>query len=132
MTDKLPAPEICHYCDGDIEFVHNSKIYGKAYGKWPYAYLCTECGAYVGVHPNTKLPLGYVADSETRKARINAKQPFFSMVKLRFSGNKGNAYKWLAKTLRIDPKECHFGMFDIERCHLAQKAIKKKINEIHT
>lgn len=108
--------------------VNNSMIYGRPYGKWLYAYLCHSCNSYVGVHPNTKIPLGHLADLATRKARIRSKKPFFDMVKSHFSGNRGNAYKWLAKEMNIDSSECHFGMFDIEMCQKAQALIENKIS----
>lgn len=29
---------------------------------------------------------------------------------------RAQAYKWLASSLGIEPKNCHIGMFDVETC----------------
>lgn len=116
VRDRLPPPTACPYCGGPVELVANDLIYGRKYGRWPYAYLCEPCDAYVGLHPVTDLPLGTLADAETRKARKRAKEPFMRLVDARFAGDRVAAYAWLAEQLRIDPRLCHFAMFSADRC----------------
>lgn len=112
VKHRLAIPTVCNICNHkSISLVRNSDIYGKSYGLWPYAYLCGACGAYVGLHPDTDLPLGTLADKHTRDARIAAKRPFFTVVRL-FGGDRGRAYAWLSAKAEIPLELCHFSMFD--------------------
>lgn len=108
----LPIPKSCNICDGLVELVPNSEVYdGRSFGMWPYCYLCRSCGAYVGLHPDTDLPLGFLADASTREARRAAKIPFKLLERLHFK-DRSAAYAWLARASGIDPVWCHFSMFD--------------------
>lgn len=105
----------------------HEEIYGRDYSDWPYAYLCESCGAYVGLHPFTAIPLGTLADKKTRDARKNCKAPFESLWRTgRMSRNQ--AYQWLAGKLGIPVNECHFGWFTAEQC---ETAMKHCINELN-
>lgn len=118
VKNPLPAPEVCK-CGGKVELVKNSEIYGREYGEWPWAYFCRDCDSYVGLHPFTNIPLGTLADKETREARKDAKNPFERLFK---SGRmtRNEAYQALAKKMGIDVGECHFGWFDIDQCKKAK------------
>lgn len=117
VKDRLHAPLICHCCNQyGVKLVNNSEVYnGRSFGKWPYVYLCPHCRAYVGLHPDTDLPLGTMADSFTRDARKHAKAPFSTLVRVRFNRDRDKAYTWLADSLNIPRRECHFAMMDEER-----------------
>lgn len=121
-VDVLPIPKRCHICGGEhITLERNSVVYnGKKYGDWPYIYLCNGCRAYVGLHPETDLPLGTLADEDTRQARKLCKEPF---EKLWRSGKLGRneAYKKLADFLGIPKNECHFAWFTTEMCYEARE-----------
>lgn len=120
VKNRLPAPTECPYCAGAVKIVSNAEIYsGKTYGEWPWAYLCKGCGAYVGMHPYTDIPLGSLADADLRKARKLAKQPFETWRRTR-GIERGEAYALLAKGMGIPVGECHFGWFDKERCEKAE------------
>ena len=121
VKDALPAPTKCHYCDGDVCLVGNHEVYGRNYGDWPYIYLCQDCSAYVGLHPNTDLPLGTLADKKTREARKDGKGKFITLMRKR-NMKRDNAYKWLAKRLRISQDKCHWAMFDITTALNARNA----------
>lgn len=131
VRDWVHIPKQCHVCDRDgVVLVNNDVIYGKSFGKWPYAYLCPHCRAYVGLHPDTDLPLGFMADTFIRDARKAAKIPFFTICRIKFertetvhdpkSGRTGTikridknaAYRWLSGMTGIPPKLCHFAMMD--------------------
>ena len=43
--------------------------------------------------------------------------------------SRGKAYKMLADKLKINPSECHFGMFDVEMCNKAKVACLELIDE---
>jgi hypothetical protein len=115
VTNPLPVPEECPHCQGEVELVRNAQIYGRPFGDWPYAYACQDCDAYVGLHPQTLIPLGTLANRGLRHARKAAHQAFDPIWKERHM-NRTTAYIWLAMQLKIDPNECHISWFDTERC----------------
>jgi hypothetical protein len=133
VRSLLPAPTECNCCDdwetGEptkdcIEIVENKEIYGKNYGEWPWAYRCDNCGAYVGMHPFTAVPLGTLADGPMRQARKVCKAPFEA---LHSSGrmSREDAYSLLAKKLGIPKSECHFAWFNIDQCQKAAAAARE-------
>lgn len=114
VKDKLAIPTTCH-CGGVVKVKHHSEIYGKPYGDWPWMYVCENgnCRASVGMHPQTDLPLGTLADAQTRGARRAAKQAF---LEVHGHLDKSEAYALLANILGIPKRECHFGWFDKHQC----------------
>lgn len=127
VNNPLPVPDACK-CGGTVELVKNSEIYGREYGKWPWAYLCRDCDSYVGLHPFTNIPLGTLANKETRDARKNAKYHFEKLFK---SGRmtRSEAYQALANKMKIDTGECHFGWFNIDQCKHAQILSREILSE---
>jgi len=118
VTNPLPVPTICPYCNGPVQLVSNRVIYGREYGEWPWAYRCcdTDCDSYVGLHPFTAIPLGTLANAATRNARKRAKAVFNPMWQ-NGTMTRNDAYAWLAAQLGIANKdECHIGWFDVDRC----------------
>lgn len=119
VKNPMPAPTECRYCGGCVELVSNAKIYnGREYGEWPYAYLCQDCKAYVGLHPSTDIPLGTLAAPQLRKDRNTAKDAFHR-VKEQRGFSRSMAYQWLAGKMGIDVGVCHFGWFDQDECATA-------------
>lgn len=125
--DSLPPPTECRYCTGNVEIVSNSRVYGREYGDWPYLYLCECCGAYVGLHPDTDLPLGTLADGELREARKTNKAHFVELMRVGRNSRKSQ-YQWLAKRLSIPASECHWGMFDIDMCEQAGLICRQQLD----
>lgn len=125
VKDALPVPTTCNCCNGTrVHLVENSEIYGgRSFGDWPYAYLCRNCFASVGLHPGTDLPLGTLADKPLREARKTCKAPFEQI--WRDYMTRKQAYAWLADQLGIPGEQCHFGLFDIALCHQARKACEQ-------
>ena len=117
IKDPLPAPTECRFCAGPVQLVDNKAIYGRNYG-WPKTYLCDDCGAFVGCHPNTEIPLGTLADDATREARKRAHSAFDHIWRDKHL-SRDEAYLWLAGKLGIERRECHIGMFEVERCNAA-------------
>jgi hypothetical protein len=126
VKDPVAPPTECRYCQSDVALVSNSAVYGREYGDWPFVYLCTGCSAYVGLHPDTDIPLGTLADSELRTARKRAKGTFIGLSK-RLRLSRDEAYAWLAEAMNIPASQCHFGFFDIEQCGLAYTACQQRI-----
>lgn len=126
----LSAPKLCRYCFGQVSLFNNSEVYGKSYGKWPWVYLCKGCDAYVGLHPDTWIPLGTLANKELRQARKDAKLVFNQL--WIYSDNKvkarSKAYKALADHLKIHLNHCHFGLFEIDSCLKAIEFCRPRLN----
>lgn len=123
VKNPLPAPEVCPYCSSPVALVENSVIYrGKTFGDWPYAYHCKPCDAYVGLHPDTDIPLGTLADKSLREDRKWAKSLFHVLMD-NWGWNRTEMYEWLAGEMKIPVGECHFGWFNNESCLKACYAI---------
>lgn len=114
---RAPIPGRCRYCNGPVFFVDNKEVYGRSQGKWPMIYCCVrkECGARVGAHPNTRIPLGTLAPAELRVQRMAAKNSFHAMLRAKNWG-RSEGYRWLSEAMPCPPEKCHFGMFEIEQC----------------
>ena len=113
ITDPLPAPTTCRYCGHTVELVNNASFYGgRSYG-WPLAYACLCCGARVGCHPGTNIPLGTLADKPTMKARAAAHAAFDPLWKGQGKGMRRKAYQALSKALG---KPAHISWMDQEDC----------------
>lgn len=117
----------CRHCGGEVRLVENKILYGRNYGKWPYLYLCRNCSARVGVHPDTDKALGSLADSTTTKARKVHKEAFIQVTRQIFKGDRHAAYAWLAEALAIPAAWCHWGLFEVDRCEAAGRLCKQKL-----
>jgi len=102
---------LCPYCERPTELVDRRR------------WVCKPCGARVGCHPGTTTPLGIPANEETRGLRVLVHRNFdklwmelAQMTRLGRGQARKMGYAWLAMKLRIEPKDCHVGMFDAERC----------------
>lgn len=131
VTNPLPVPTICPNCGGAVERVSNSKIYGKEYGAWPFAYRCVVavCDSYVGIHPRTDIPLGTLGNKAVRAARKQAKAMLSPMWEVD-GMDKTSVYAWLAKEMGIvDVNHCHIGWFDVKQCEkVVQICLNNKRN----
>lgn len=121
VKNPLPAPTECRHCQGPVDLVGNEAVYGRQYGKWPYLYRCVQCDAFVGLHPDTDIPLGTLAKKDLREARKSAKA-LFHEVQARKGWSRNQSYAWLATRTSTPPEECHFGWFDMLACLRAKKA----------
>lgn len=132
VKNPLPVPTTCRYCQSDVCIINNSEIYGRSFGDWPWAYRCSkkECGAYVGMHPKTNIPLGTLADQRTRDARKEAKD-WFNPIWQDGLMTRTQAYHWLAEQLGITKvEECHIGWFDEDMCERVKVACGPKLEEL--
>lgn len=120
VLDAVAPPTACPYCNGCVEIVNNSEIYGKEYGDWPFAYMCFTCDAYVSIHNGTDVPMGSLANATLRNWRKKAKHPFTALSK---KVGRNAAYATLADRMSIPKAECHFGMFSKEQCEAAIYAL---------
>lgn len=120
---------VCPYCGqfsvkvgGEAIYPHRSDLFHKIF------YQCQPCDAYVGSHPGQDKPLGRLANSELRTWKKRAHAAFDPIWQNRFERRsaedakykkgmaRGGRYKKLAALMGIDTRDCHIGMFDIEKC----------------
>ncbi len=119
IPDALPRPMKCDACQSTaIALENNSILYGKDYGDWPIIWYCYSCAAAVGCHKGTAIPLGKMADRDTRSIRSKAHEAFDPIWKNKKKKRKSRnaAYAWLAEQLKIAKEECHISRFDKQRC----------------
>lgn len=111
LIDFLSAPSVCDCCgSGNIEIksvINNSNIW-----------KCRECEASVTCHAGTEIPMGKMADSETRMLRVKAHASFDQLWK---SGllSRQMAYKWLAAELKIRLVNCHISWLTKDQIEIA-------------
>ena len=123
VRQPLEAPRECPYCGRAPRYVHHREIYGgRAYGKWPYALACA-CGARVGLHPYTSIPLGTLADERLRQARRDAKE-LWSTLCFRREWSRSEGYDWLAQCLEVEKGQAHFGWMTLEQCRHVERAAR--------
>ncbi|MBD2811879.1 hypothetical protein ID853_13520 [Xenorhabdus sp. Vera] len=121
VNDPFPIPTHCRYCGRHVMIAHHLDVFKRIHdnSRWPWLYHCWSCGARVGIHPGTDIPLGTLADKPTRIARISGHQYFENMREYR-ELERTDAYRWLAWRLGISSAKCHFGWFDAEMCERAK------------
>lgn len=112
IKDALPVPTTCRLCGGAVELVSNARFYGGREFGWPLAYACS-CGARVGCHPGTDIPLGTLADRATMKARRAAHDAFDPVWKNAGRGARSRAYKALSALMG---KPAHISWMDTDDC----------------
>lgn len=128
VRDRIEPPKACHCCGGPVKLTNNRDVYnGHSFGDWPYVYRCTQCQAYIGLHPDTDLPLGVMAGRATVMARKEAKNAFLRLTGSRFHYDRSAAYAWLAKEMGISPTVCHFGMFDEQEAKRAGQVCRDEL-----
>ena len=115
-TNTLPqinyTPVRCPFCKKPAKWVENKEVYGRNYGKSYMMWLCKPCDAYVGCHKNTKIPLGTMANKETREWRKKAHESFDPIWKNKIM-TRNQAYLLLKAHFN---KDVHIGESDIEMC----------------
>ena len=115
MIDKQPTN--CNLCGGKVVFTSNARIYGKEYGSGK-CYYCTSCGAIVGTHiPRPTEALGILSNAPMRAAKKKCHALFDIHWKdaKRRGASRTAMYHWLAKQMKMDPAECHFGNFTLDQ-----------------
>lgn len=116
---------VCPYCDCFTQLVDSAEFYnGTSYGP---VYACRPCRSWVGVHRGTTAALGRVADGELRNAKYMAHY-YFDIIWRNKHMPRKQAYKWLAKQLRIPAKDCHIGWFDLKQCNKVIEVSRKFLN----
>ncbi len=112
---------ICQECGKLATLVQSREIYVERHDLWGKPMWRCQCGAYVGCHPHTEIPMGYPAGPQTRRARSQAHAVFDALWLRKAERDKipkGKArvlgYAWLAKVLGLDPRDTHISHFSKE------------------
>lgn len=87
------------------------------------------CSAYVGTHKNSGAPLGRLADKELRSLKLKAHAHFDRLWQDKHMSRK-EAYALLAKSMRIQKRFCHIGMFNNNQCLQVVDFSKAKLLEL--
>lgn len=128
VRDALPVPTECPFCSGEVKLVNNQEVYGRSVGLWPFAYACQDgCDAHVGVHADTNIPLGILANKELRTAKQCAKQSFHAMM-IGCGMSRPAAYKWLSLAMGIPLPQTHYGWFTLPQVRQAHLLTEAKLN----
>ena len=122
-TLSKPAEDLavsCDCCGGKATLKSSALIYkGVHRGN---IYLCENynvtCDAYVGVHNGDNLPLGTLADGETRSARAQAHTVIDPLWKTQ-GFNRRDLYKIMSDFLGLKLEDCHIGKFNASQCKQA-------------
>jgi len=121
MTDK----KRCDVCDSSA--VELSTRQGFV-GGWQWIWLCFDCGASVGCHPDTTTPLGLMAAPRTRYLRNLAHESFDPIWRTGLMSRE-RAKRWAAGQLGIIG-EFHISWLDDRQLEtliaLAQKYMMAK------
>lgn len=126
---KVLKPTICRYCGNPVVLTSNKEIYGREFGNGKI-YLCRNCGAFVGTHPGTDIPLGTLANEELREYRKEAHFWFDRIWKrpTRIT-TRYKAYGWLALKMELPREKTHIGMFEKEQCIKVVELVKQRFKE---
>lgn len=129
----MEIPTICRYCGGAVRLVSASKVYGPAAAarlgiERQSFYQCQNCNARVGCHPGSTRPLGNLANEALRMKRMETHHVFDSFWKER-GMSRTQAYKRMAKKMRLSEELAHIGGFEIDRCQKLIKLCEKERNK---
>ena len=129
----LEIPTICRYCGGAVRLVSAAKVSGPAAAarvgsERQSFYQCQNCNARVGCHPGSTRPLGNLANEALRMKRMETHHVFDSFWKER-GMSRTQAYKWMAKKMRLSEELAHIGGFEIDRCQKLIKLCEKERNK---
>lgn len=142
----MTAPT-CVHCDATPVLVTGAEIYPHRPDLADRPIWRCPCGARVGCHPGTEVPLGRAANAQLRDARghVHAlldpiwrdawKAPAYRGANGKFDGVRGSkrvitgvartrVYEFLAARMGLTEEDCHVGMFDLEQCRDAYRILR--------
>lgn len=109
MVDK-PVPTRCRYCGGAVDLVSAALVQPNG-RKDNHLYMCVSCGASVGTHTGTAVPMGLLSNRRHRRQKQRVHNMFDATWR---SGRltRSEAYAALADGLGLSPEDCHIGWMD--------------------
>lgn len=128
-TEQILKGKICPYCKKETRIVDSIRVYKKkSYG---LISMCVPCGAYVGVHKDTIIPLGRVAKKDLREVRKEA-HGYFDRIWKNGYMDRTDSYKWLSEQLNTPFEFTHIAMFSKVTCMKVSKLSKNLINHLNS
>ncbi len=126
ISHRLPRPQVCTECRStNIALQKRSFMGRRTHGEWDLIWHCGDCDAMVGCHEGTDVPLGTMANAETRGMRLLAHEAFDPMWRGRNSRlSRDDAYEWMAVVLGVPIANAHIGMLDRHQCELLINAVR--------
>jgi hypothetical protein len=133
---------VCSACGDKARLTSGREVYPHRRDLHEKPIWKCRCGAYVGCHPGTTDPLGTPANAELRKARMllhekvldplwktaadtGGYHPEDAKARIRICRSaRRRVYAYLAFKLGIERDDTHTGMFDLERCRDAWRALQ--------
>lgn len=118
VQHRLPRPTICDCCGGsNVALQKRELLRLRTYGRWDLIWYCGDCGALVGCHEGTDIPMGRMADADTRRGRYEAHNTFDRLWRGRSASmSRAQAYAWMASTLGIPIERAHISMLTADEC----------------
>lgn len=124
VTHRLPRPIKCDACGSPrVHLQKRSLMRMRVPKAWDLVWHCLDCLALVGCHEGTDIPLGHMADAQTREARYSAHKTFDRLWRGRGPLSRAEAYAWLAQTLSLAPEDAHIGMLSERQCEALELAV---------
>lgn len=133
---------LCPSCDAPARLTDGREIYPhRADLADKRVWKCDPCGGYVGCHPGGTEPLGTPAGPALRRARMELHHeridPLWKAAHLNYPNPptkkqsvgqinrvaRSRVYQFLADRMGIDGADCHTGMFTLEQCRAARRAL---------
>ena len=113
---------LCPHCGNAAERVPGAVIYRNRPDLADiWIWSCKPCNSYVGCHPGTDKPLGPLAKSSTRRARVKAHAAFDPIWKRQVAEQglskrkaRGGAYAWLSA--QLGGVQSNIGEMDEDMC----------------
>ncbi len=116
-----PTDPTCVECGSMPERVKGDAIYPHRADLHMKSFWRCQCGAYVGCHPFTRVPLGRPAGPATRAARNAAHASFDALWRRKMERDgcgqqeaREAGYAWLAQQLGYEPGKCHIAWMTAE------------------
>lgn len=126
QTVACPCGAECALKTGRDVYPHRADLSDK------FLWVCPSCGARVGCHKGGTKPLGTPANAELRRARMllhdQRLDPIWKYAEREKYGKRASrraiTYKYLAHLLGIPRNEAHTGLFTLEQCRAAWRALR--------
>lgn len=125
VVHRMPRPVVCDECkSGKIELQSKRLMGLRLRGPWDLIWHCGDCGAYVGCHEGTDIPLGTMASRDTRHARYVAHKVLDPLWKGRRAiATRPEVYAWISRYLALPPEKAHISMLNECQCNMLIEAV---------